>query len=312
MADVDPIAAMLTVDDEAERGRPLPEPELNTEAPEDNARERNEDGTFKGEKKPEEKVEQKPEEKKPEVKEKRTDDAVPLAKHLEEKNKLKAELEARDITLKEFQKKLAELEAKLPKPEEPKTPDFVDDPKGYVDHSNSKVLEAIAEANKKAEESGKKAQETAAQANEQVQLQRFMSDIGRAEQAFVAEHPDYQDALNHIRQIRSFQLQQFQPDITQEQIADVIRQEEIGLAVQLARAGKNPVSTAYELAQKYGYQPKAKEQPKVETKLPEVKEKKLPPDQTLGSGSSANDEPYKEGETDPVDLALASLFRKRA
>ncbi len=306
MADLDPVEAMLTIDDEAERGKQLPEAEINADAPEDKTRERNEDGTFKGEKKPEEKVEQKPEEKKPEEK---RDETVPLAKFLDKTNKLKELLDQKDITLKQYEQRLAALEAKLPKAEAPKEPDFVDDPKGYVDTKLNGALEKIAEANKKAEESGKQAQETAAHANEQVQLQRFMGDIGRAEQAFVAEHPDYQDALNHIRQIRAFQLQQFQPDITQEEIGETIRREEIGLAVQLARAGKNPVSTAYELAQKYGYQPKAKEQPK----LPEVKEKnQLPPDQTLGSGSSANDEPYKEGETDPVDLALASLFRKRA
>jgi hypothetical protein len=299
----DPIEAMLTIDDEAERNQ-LPEAELNTDAPEDKKVERDEEGKFKGkeeEKKPEPKVE---------PKEEKRDETVPLAKFLDKTNKLKEQLDQKDITLKQYEQRLAALEAKLPKPEAPKEPDFVEDPKGYVDTKLNGVLKGIEEANKKAEESGKEAKETAAAANERVQLQQFMSDIGRAEQAFVAQHPDYQDALNHIRGIRAFQLQQFQPDITQEQIAEVIRQEEIGLAVQLARAGKNPITTAYELAQKYGFQPKGKQ---VETKLPEVPEKKqLPPDQTLGSGSSANDEPYKEGETDPVDLALASVFRKRA
>src|SRR5688572_11009506 len=185
MADTD-IAAMLTVDDEAERGKPLPEPELNTDAPADKKEpERNEDGTFKGEKKPEEKVEEKkPEaEKKPEEK---RDETVPLAKFLDKTNKLKEQLDQKDITLKQYEQRLAALEAKLPKAEAPKEPDFVEDPKGYVDTKLNGALEKIAEANKKAEETGKQAQESAAAATEQVQLQRFMSDIGRAEQAFVA------------------------------------------------------------------------------------------------------------------------------
>jgi hypothetical protein len=303
---VDPIADMLSVDDEAQRGKALPEAELNTEAPADKPEiERDETGKFKGkgdEAKPkEEKQETKPEAEKPK-------ETVPLAKYLEEKNTLKKQLEANDLTLQQYRKELDELKAKLPKPEAPAVPDFVEDPKGYVDHKQQELLQQIAKANEKAETEGKKAQETAAQAAEQVQLQQLIGSLQAAESAFVRESPDYYDALNHVRNVRVFQLKEFNPEITDDEVAKVIRSEELGLAAQLMRAGKNPSQVVYRLAQQYGYQKKV-EAPK----LPEATNKRLPPDQTLGSGSAANlDDADTYAERDPFDVALASIRPKRA
>jgi hypothetical protein len=321
----DPIAAMLAIDDEQQRGRPLPEAELNAEAPADKAaRERDEAGKFKGkegdekpdakkpdEKKPDAKAEDKPEEKKPA-------DMVPLAKFLEQTNRLKEQLDAKDITLKEFEKKLAAIEAKLPKPETPAEPDFIENPKEYVDHKVKGALEAIAEANKKAEDSGKKVEATVAEQRQREHVQQVMTTVQAQEREFIAQNPDYYDALAHIRQIRVFQLREFNPQITDDQIKQVITHEETNLAAQLLAQGKNPSATAYQLAQRYGYQkkavdPNAGKQPDNVAKLPDVPNKRLPPDQTLGSGSApADPDVYKPGEVDPVDTAIASLFKKRA
>ncbi len=299
---VDPVVAMMAIDDEQARGGRLPEAELNIDAPEDKPKqERDGEGKFKG-KEPDDKAK----------------DTVPLATFLEKQNKLKEQLDARDITIKQYEQRLAALEAKLNPPKEPDpAPDYVEDPKGYVDHQVKNALAGIAEANKKAEETGKKAQEQAAAATEQVQLQTFMRDLHAHEQRYVAANPDYYDALAHLRNVRALQLREFNPEITDAQIVQTIRGEETNLALQLARQGRDPVQTAHNLARHYGYQPKAKadaDPNKPELKLPEVPNKRLPPDQTLGSGSSAteDDSAYKQGETDPVDVALASLRLKRA
>lgn len=313
-----PIVEMLAVDDEAARNKSLPEPELNTEAPEDKKEpERDESGKFKGkegeDKKPD--GEKKPDDKKPPTDEK-PKETVPLAKYLEDKNSLKRQLDERDITVKQYEQRIAALEAKLTPKEEPaKAPDFVEDPKGYVDHQVKAALDGIAKANEKAETEGKKAQETAGQAAEQVQLQRFFTDLQSHESRFVQANPDYYDALAHVRNVRAAQLREFSPDITDQQIMQVIRQEETQLSVQLARQGRDPVQTAYNLAKHYGYTPKPREEKKAgeQNKLPDAPgNKRLPPDQTLGTGASEDSSVYKEGEKDPVDDALASLFKKRA
>lgn len=303
----DPIAEMLSIDNEQERGKPLPEAELNVEAPPDKKEpERDETGKFKGkEEKPEVKVEEKPEKPK---------ETVPLAKYLEDKNSLKKQLEDRDITIKQFQEKLAALEAKLPKPEAPKEPDFVEDPKGYVDHQQKKLLDAIAEANRKVETEGKEAKETAAKAQEAVQVQQFFQSLSAHEQRFVQANPDYHDALNHLRTQRANQLRTFDPDITDQQIAQHIQAEERNLAIQLYRQGKDPVQVAYQLAKAAGHQPKQEQKPEVkpDVKLPEPTSRRLPADQTLGAGGGGHQDVYAEGETDPFDVAFASIKRRSA
>lgn len=306
----DPIVEMFDVD---ETQRNVPEAELNTEAPPDKPdQERDETGKFKG------KEEAKAEEKKPEAKAEepkkepeKKQETVPLAKYLEERNKLRAELESRDLTLKQFEAKLAALEAKTNPP--PPEPDFIENPKEYVDHKVQAALKGIEEANKKADESGKKAQEIAAQNEQQAQMQRIMGVVKNHEAQFVAANPDYYDALTHIRNVRTFQLQELQPGITQEQINETITREETMLAAQLVMQGRNPSEVAYKLAHQYGYQKKAADPAKQNGQLPKLPEpparQQLPPDQTLGSGSSEETPVYREDEVDPVDLALGSLKR---
>jgi hypothetical protein len=306
------VSAMFAVEDEAERVKARPDAELNVEAPADKPEpERDESGKFKGkEEKPEAK--DPPKEEKPEAKEeeaKKKSDSVPLAAFLEKTNKLKAELEQRDITLAEYKRRLDALEAKAaPKPEEPREPDFVEDPKGYVDHKMGGVLAEIAKANEKAATEGKKAQETASKAQEQVELQRFFTDLQQHEARFVQSTPDYHDALAHLRNVRANQLREFNPEISQEEIVATIRQEETTLAVQLARQGRDPVQTAYNVAKHFGYVKKQAPPPAATTPPPD---KRLPPDQTLGTGVGAVDT-TEASEPDPIDIALASLARKRA
>jgi hypothetical protein len=141
-----------------------------------------------------------------------------------------------------------------------------------------------------------------------------MQDLQGHEQRFVAANPDYHDALNHVRNIRAYQLEQFHPGITKEQIVEVIRNEEINLATQLARAGKDPVQTAYELAQRYGYQKKAPQNQQQQQTTPKGQ---LPPDQTMGGGGgNAPDNKEADAEEDAAEdmvaKALESLMRRRA
>lgn len=301
----DPILELATVEDEELRGKAPDDVDVNAEAPEDKeARERDEQGKFKG------KEEKKPEKEEKVEKEEKKHDTVPLAKFLEEKNKLKTELEQRDITIKEFQKKLLELESKLPKPAEEPEPDFVEDPRGYVDKKVADALKLVEQANTTAKESGKKAEEAANAAAEHAQMQRFIQDLQATEQNFVQQTPDYYDALAHLRNVRTFQLKTFEPNITDEQIMEVIRREELGLATQLARMGKNPSQTAYEIAKQHGYQPKAKEQ-----KAPVIQQgqrNQLPPDQVLNGGGASDIVDDDTPQPDAVDQALATLFKRKA
>jgi hypothetical protein len=101
------------------------------------------------------------------------------------------------------------------------------------------------------------------------------------------------------------------PGITDEQIVTQIRQEEFGLARQLAQQGRNPIQTVYQLAHAHGYQKKAQQQASNVTQLPNVPApKQLPPDQTLGSGDGGGGDEVDAGK-DPFDDAFAELFGRK-
>lgn len=312
----DPIQQMLTIDDEDLRGKTTDDAKLNVDPPDDKVektekqaksdekddkgetRERNPDGTFKekaGDK--DEKADKK--------------DTVPLAKYMEEKNQLRAELAQKDITLKQYQDQLAALNAKqqkAPDPEPDEPPDFLADPKGYVDHKAAEAIAKIEQANKQLAESTKKVDETAQQTREQVELQNFFQGLRAHEAQFVKTTPDYNDALAHVRNLRAQQMKMFDPNVTPQQIMEVITREETQLAVHLAQRGIDPVKTAYDLAVTYGYQKKAPPPPPGGQQQRDPNQ--LPPDQTLGHGGGSPDlERAPDDIADPFEVAFASLAK---
>jgi hypothetical protein len=280
------IASLDTVVDEPT----LPEVEVSVDPPADKEpAARDETGKFapKDGKKVEEPAKVEPPKQEPKT--------IPLAAHLEERRALKSEIDA-------IRAELAAIKnpPKAPTP----IPEFNDDPKGYVDHQAQTVAEKLEAASKRVEQAEKTAQMSAQQA-EQVQFQNYLQ---QAEAHFVAQTPDYHDALAHIRHIRARQLKVFDPNITEEQVRDTIIREEMGLASQVAKQGRNPAQMAYEIAQAYGYTPKAQQAPAPE--LPNVPgPKQLPPDQTLGSGSSPVED--ATDQNDPFEQAFSEMFGKR-
>lgn len=294
----------------------LPEAELNTTPPEDKEPQaRAEDGKFKGKedklpddlkaawKKTLEPEGKQPEPKAPEPKQERT---IPLASHLEERKALKAELDAMR----------RELEAlKNPPKAPPPEPKFEDDPKGYTDHKVNSALEELKAQQGQAQKQLEQVTQTAQMSREQAEDLAFSTHLQTAEAAFVRENPDYYEALMHVRGIRIQQLRLMAPDMTDEQIGKQIGDEEMGLAKQLARTGRNPISMVYQLAAAYGYRKQqAQDKGGDELKLPDVPgQKQLPPDQTLGSGGGRGGDNTQDDASnkDEFDQAWSELFGKR-
>jgi hypothetical protein len=276
----------------------LPEAEINIDPPADREPQARDDtGKFKGKEQEAPKAVDEPTKieapkVEPPKQEQRT---IPLAAHLEERKAFKSELDA----LK------AELAALKNPPKQPvPAPEFQEDPRGYIDH---KVLSALEQTKQQVDE----VKNLATQSNQTAEEMRFSQQLVAAEQQFVAQTPDYMDALAHIRQIRMKQLQVFDPNITEAQMRDQIIREELGLAKQMAMQGRNPAQVAYEIAKAYGHVPKAQQQQQAPVDLPKVAgPKQLPPDQTLGSGSGQAVEDTS-GEADEFDKAFGELFGKR-
>lgn len=229
---------------------------------------------------------------------------VPVGAHVELRDQLKA--------------LRSELDAlKNPPKPKPAEPDFIADPKGYVDTKVASALEQLENATKPVRETAERADAAATAA----QIQQTLS---MAEQSFAAQTPDYQQALTHIRNLREAELTMLHPDVPIQQIRQFMSQEEMQLAVNLMRNGRNPAEVAYGLAKARGYSPpKPAEAQKPELKpaapekvaelVPKVPEPvKLAPDLTLGTGAGSP-ATGTDIEEDPFDAAFKEVFgRKRA
>lgn len=174
---------------------------------------------------------------------------IPLASHLEERNRLKSqidELRAQVNQTAQVKEQLAALQAELaalknpPKPPEPEI-DFAEDPKAYIDRKNSEVLEAV----KALEKMGN---ERLTEQQQQVAMVQFQTAVAASEEAFAAVTPDYQETRDWYRQLRGAQLSLI-PDATEERIIQQIYLEERQIAAAALQRGMNPAEYIYRLAQ---------------------------------------------------------------
>lgn len=228
---------------------------------------------------------------------------LPLAAHLEERRRWQAEMRA-------LEERLAKIEhpPEPPKPE----PDFLEDPKGYVDAKTQKALDALQKVEQKIEP-----------VQQQAQVQQFLQVVGSVEAEYVKQAPDYYDAIAHVRALRAEQLSLVYPQATREQIAQALQQEELQFAAQALQAQRNPSELAYQMAQRvYGYRPRteapaaAKPQAQAQAQTPSPAGQ---PTATLGPSGAAPDvaDLDEMGTNDgddlraTLDVALRERFQRR-
>ena len=212
-----------------------------------------------------------------------------------ERRAFRAEVEEANRRAEEALARLKALEANAPKPEDPKAPDYLEDPKGYVDAQTEA-------ARKAAKEAADTAQRTAQELQAREQVAAFQNALSTDEQAFAKEAPDYGQALDHIRTVREAQLKLMFPDATKEQINLQIGREEISMAAKLLQDGKSPSRVAYEYAKTLGYKPQqstVQGTPRID---PVQGARRLPPSQSLGSSGSDTGGAEMDDDDDPLNV----------
>jgi hypothetical protein len=184
------------------------------------------------------------------------DKLVPIAALHESRETIKAlktqiaALEAQPKLSAEDADLLKDLRAQKKAAQEPKDPDFLEDPKGYVDAKAKQTADALKKLNEATEKQTQ-------QQEQQQQLSQILTGVQQHEQSFLKTTPDYHAAIDHIRNVRGSQLKMLYPQATPQQILQQITTEEVGAAAQILRAGGNPAEFAYNYAKTMGYQPKA-------------------------------------------------------
>lgn len=229
---------------------------------------------------------------------------VPLAAHLEEK-KARQRL---DKLVAETQEKYVRLEERFKLQNEratvaPEIPDRAQDPVGYLEYQT-----------REAKELATKAQEPVKRLTERLdsfeQNQRLATHVGAVENDFATKQPDYWNAVEHIRKIRTTQY--VLAGLDEAQQAHALNADTNAWIMALLHSGKNPAEATFELAKAYGYSVKAepgstegnvvKFNPKVEEAKEKIKtvERGQQASKSLGEGVGGSP-PTKRGVE---DLAL--------
>lgn len=196
-----------------------------------------------------EQVETKPEPApEPKAEEKPVERTYPEAAYRREQNQRReAEKKARDYELKQatLQARLDILEKLAKGEQQPKVPEFDQDPATHLKHNVDTASQKLAEIERRQrEEDDRRAQET--------EEQNFLNAY-RAETAqFAQQTKDFVQAYNFVHQHRDKVLERF--GITDPAEREYIRQQEERFLVQAARrAGQSAPEKLYEYAKELGY-----------------------------------------------------------
>lgn len=197
---------------------------------------------------------------------------------------------------------LRQMRADKAEADKPAEPDYLEDPKGYIDHDKRDIAAQLKSM-------GESVQQNAAITEQQAAITNMQGHIAGLEENYAREHKDYWDALEYYRAIRRTQLGELVPDANPGQVEQRIKLEELNVGAQIVQAGRNPSEYVYFLAKSMGYNP-----PEADPKLDQGKEGEKPDAEGLGSAgdtSTALDN-LMDLETDEFDEAMGEMFGGKA
>lgn len=155
-------------------------------------------------------------------------------------------MHAERMRRQELERKLEALEARLTQPEPEQPPQYVDpleDPEGhrrYVDYHNAQNQQQV--------------QALRRQMQMQQAQQHIAQSVAQAEQQFMAQKADYNDAIRFLQETRMGELtsQGYDPVAARQQMS----RDAMGIYQAAQQMGMNPAEMAYMRAQSLGYTPK--------------------------------------------------------
>ena len=163
-----------------------------------------------------------------------------LRKSIAEEQQRAAEASARLAALeKQFQDKLQVQEP---------VPDPTTDPLGNMMHQLQQVNQNVTKLQQEL---------TQEQQNNLLKQQfgEFVKSVQDIKAEYIKTTPDFNDAYNHIRNVRTEDLRAV--GIPEADIPKVLLQDELNISQSAIQRGKNPAEEIYNMAKRYGYATKA-------------------------------------------------------
>lgn len=149
---------------------------------------------------------------------------------------------------KNLQAQLDQVKAAQAKAAEPVAPDPAIDPLGAILHQNRQMQAAI-----QALQDGQTQQTQ--QTQQQTQMSQFLGAVNAQVDVFRATTPDYTDAYTHLINVKVSDF--MEQGLSKDEARNLVSQEEMKIAANALRQGKNPGAVAYEMAKRSGYVAKA-------------------------------------------------------
>lgn len=138
----------------------------------------------------------------------------------------------------------------------PEIPDFNEDPFEHLRQREDRTVQTVEELRKQMEDFGK-----------QTEAQRFQEELTHrvisAENAFRQEHPDYDDAVKHLKQGRAQEYMAMGIN-DPAQIERMLGQEALQLAQTAMQNNMSPAEMAYNISKSRGYRSENKDKKPVD------------------------------------------------
>ena len=220
---------------------------------------------------------------------------------VEEKNELARRIEAME-GLKDQVKELYDKQAAAENPPEPEAqpPEFMEDPKGYIDSQQ----QAIA---KKLQEMESSSKDLTAKQEQEANALRFQYALTSDETEFRMKQTDYYNTLNHIRAVRTAELTDL--GMKEDQAKQVIGAEELRDAAAALNNGKSPAEYAYNRAKRLGYTAATNKDAELDEKSDRLAAAQNA--QSMGGSGISQDkveaDPEEQG-WDPIKNAFKEIF----
>lgn len=195
------------------------------------------------------------------------------------------EREAREEMQEQLRAITAALNAKQATPPIPE-PNEEEDPLGATLHKLNSLNTQITEL---------KTELTQTQQNNLMkqQFEQFTDSVRQSKAAFEATTPDFSQAYDHIRSLRTDDLRA--AGAPEKEIAKILLQDELQIAQTALQRGKNPAEEMYAMAKRYGYVPKAA----TTTTTVQTPEQKIA---ALTKGQAAAKHPDRGGTDNPMSF----------
>jgi hypothetical protein len=178
---------------------------------------------------------------------------VPLAVHIRERERFKAERLAFQQQQQIVNERLAQLFAAQQQAKQEPEPDPDTDPLGYQIHLQKQTAEQLR---KMQEETLQERQQRAAMEQQQRAVQYVAEKVNQDEKAFLERAPDYKEAIAHARNVKFAEYTAL--GMTEEQASQRLQQDAWALSIFAAENGLNAAEYAYQVSQALGYKPGAR------------------------------------------------------